>query len=383
MKKYVYIILLLLTCTGTAQQLPLYDMYYHDNVLYNPALTGQSAFTNVFLFHRNQWTGMPGAPQTTTLTLDGPLRGNRIGLGGTAFTHTLGYTRRTGITASYSYAVDLNAASTIRFGVSLGILDNRIDFSQAIVRHPDDPFLLSGNRVKTGIDGNAGLHYKIKNTELGFSAFQLLGNSLNYAESDNNAVFMLSRNYILSAKHTFVFGTDDAFTAYPLLILRMTSHIPARFDFNVVLGWKDQVWIGLTARNNSSIGMSLGVKIHEAVKIGYAYSYNGSDIGTYGGQSHEIMLGYSFKGPDKKSTDKQLEKYQHTIDSLAGKLLVIEERLNNQKEHDTEELKKEIEGLNQKIAQMKKEAEDSSTAHKLQIAVLEEKLNLLIKLIGQ
>ena len=73
--------LILITGTTIAQQVPFSSQYYANPFVTNPAFTGNHERTNAFLTHRSQWTGISGAPQTSYLTLDGPIEAKNIGLG--------------------------------------------------------------------------------------------------------------------------------------------------------------------------------------------------------------------------------------------------------------------------------------------------------------
>src|SRR3569832_718672 len=82
MKNSIIIFVLLLSAGPLmAQQLPLSSQYYNNQFITNPAFTGTKENVNAFLTHRSQWTGVAGAPQTSYLTVDGPIQAKNIGLG--------------------------------------------------------------------------------------------------------------------------------------------------------------------------------------------------------------------------------------------------------------------------------------------------------------
>ena len=85
-----------------SQQIPLYSQYYFNPFIYNPAMTGSGDKANVFLINRSQWTDIPGAPVTTALTLDGPIKLKKVGLGISLFNDATGFMERMGVYASYS-----------------------------------------------------------------------------------------------------------------------------------------------------------------------------------------------------------------------------------------------------------------------------------------
>src|ERR1041385_1790872 len=56
-----------------AQQKPHYTQYILNQYILNPALTGIENYTDIKLSHRQQWTGIDGAPVTTYFTVHTPL----------------------------------------------------------------------------------------------------------------------------------------------------------------------------------------------------------------------------------------------------------------------------------------------------------------------
>lgn len=384
MKKiFSIVVLILFAHCVKAQQIPLYSLYDHDPLLYNPAMAGSGELSNVFLSHRNQWKNIPGSPQTTLLSFDGPLKNNKIGLGGSMYNYTMGFIKRQGLNAIYSYRAELSEKGHLHFGVSLGITSNQIDFSQVMVKDLDDPYVLSGDQRKTVLDGNAGLMYIYERTQVGLSAFQLFGNKLEYLNNNSSSVYQLSRNYLVSAKQTFMLDKDKKYTLSPLIMARMGAGAPMLLDANLIGGWKEVAWVGISYRSNYSLGMNIRMGVHEALNIGYAFNTLLNHLGTYTGASHEIMLGYSFKGGVKKTNEKKIENIQQEVITISDRIKMVEDSLKKRSSAENQALKDEIVKLNLEIEKLKKSSGESTAALKLQIALLEEKVKTLLELIGK
>ncbi|MDQ3046124.1 MAG: PorP/SprF family type IX secretion system membrane protein, partial [Bacteroidota bacterium] len=140
---------LLASSPAIAQQLPFSSQYYTNPFVINPALTGTKETVNAFLTHRSQWTGMAGAPQTSYLTIDGPVEAKNIGLGLKLYSDVTDITSKVGAFANYSYKLKINDDNNLYFGLALGVINNRIDFSKAVVRDKDDPFLSTTAQSRT------------------------------------------------------------------------------------------------------------------------------------------------------------------------------------------------------------------------------------------
>ena len=63
-------------------------------------------------------------------------------------------------------------------------------------------------------------------------------------------------------------------------------------DVNASLLIKDFVWIGLTYRTIEDLVGSIVFQINQNWRVGYAYDYSFSEVGTYMNAAHEIFLGF-------------------------------------------------------------------------------------------
>lgn len=365
-----------------AQQIPLYSQYYFNPMICNPALTGMGEQINSFLTHRTQWKEIPGSPVITSLTLDGPVKEKKIGLGASVYNYSTDIVNRFGINAFYSYHITFSEQSNLHLGLSAGVIDNRIDFSKAIVEDLDDPALLSGNQQKAAMDAGMGVAYNWKKTEAGFAIQNLPGSTLKYSSIDSRTAYTLSRNYLFSAKQTFLISKEKNLSMYPLLMLRLTKGAPAQYDFNLVGNWKGTAWLGISYRSDYCVATSIRVKIYNALSLGYTYDFITSPIKTYSGTSNEIMLSYVFNSGNKKTDEAVLKKYEQEIGMLTKQLQEVGAQLTIANQSEIEKQQEEIKALNSQIEQLKKEIADSSAALKTQIMLLEERVNLLIKLMG-
>ena len=139
-----FVLFIFITLSGVfAQQMPFSSQYYSNQFITNPALTGNKGDVNAFLTHRTQWTGISGAPQTAYFTMDGPVKRAGVGLGLTMFSDVTDILTRNGANASYSYRLTLKPDNYLTFGLALGIINNKINFSKVVVVDLSDPILQS------------------------------------------------------------------------------------------------------------------------------------------------------------------------------------------------------------------------------------------------
>ena len=99
--KKILIIGFIFVCNSLfAQQLPHFSQYYLNDFLINPAIAGTRNYFEGISTHRYQWEGIVDAPRTYTLSVNGPIKSQKMGLGGYIFTDIAGPTRRTGFSLS-------------------------------------------------------------------------------------------------------------------------------------------------------------------------------------------------------------------------------------------------------------------------------------------
>lgn len=332
-----------------AQQLPFSSQYYTDPLVINPAFTGTGEYTNAYLTHRSQWTGLEGAPQTSFLTVDGPLKQKDMGLGLKVFTDVTDILSRVGAMANYSYKYTINDSSHVLFGLAMGVLGNKIDFSKAIIKDSNDPFIFQQSRSKTVFTADLGVAYIWKRLTVGFAVPQLFGNRVKYPLfNDNNSYYNFSRHYDGTIKYEFDIDKARGITAFPLVMLRYVKGAPFQYDINGVVDWKNKGWVGLTYHSTYAFAISAGAR-YKNFSVGYAFDIGVSKIRSYIGSTSEFLLGYTFTERNKyKDLEKLEEQGRDTLyiakrDTLQNILIVQMKALADSNKAQMDRLKAELE----------------------------------------
>jgi len=360
MKRIFLIAILGLFSAGTlyAQQIPLYSQYYFNPFIYNPAMTGTDDKANVFLINRAQWANIPGAPVTTALTLDGPIKAKKVGLGISLFSDVTDITERLGAYASYSYRLKFMDVHNLLFGLSLGVIDNRMDYSKLIYKDKKDQLLFAQPQRKAAIDANFGVMYIWKNLEIGIAVPQIMANSLEYKYNDSRSFYNLSRHYLTSVKYTFDINPEKNISVYPLVLMRYVPGAPIQYDINAVFNWENTAWLSLSYRSDYAVGINARIMLHNQFSVGYTYELITNSLSSYAGTSHEIMIGFMFGGSGVKEPENN--KYQEEIDSLSAKLQETEKQLERRRAVKLpSQLTTELEELNEEFDKYKEEINDS------------------------
>ena len=302
MKTNIYSAIIFTLCIGVnvlSQQLPLGSQYYVNMYSFNPAEVGTSSLQS-FFSHRNQFAGITGGPQTTYLSVDGPTKYDKIGLGFMAMSDRTDILSKNTFVVSYSYKLKFGQNHGLNFGLNLGILNNSIAFDEAIIIDEDDALVSNSSRSKTGFTSDFGLLYKIKELQIGVSVPQIFSNSNLYINTlGEKFSFTSSRHYRASLKYTFFLNESKNLSIYPLLAARFVNGAPFQYDANVVVDFKKIGWIGMTYHSNYAFSSSVGLRYQNMI-IGYVYDFPIGNLNQFTKGSHEFILGYRFGDQNKK-----------------------------------------------------------------------------------
>ena len=361
MKKITCIVALLsaLSSQVNAQQLPLFSQYYYNRFLYNPAFTGVEDRGNVFLIHRSQWKDVPGSPTTYALTADGPVMSDKIGIGISLFNDQMDIFNRSGIYSSYSYRFKLADDHDLTLGLSGGIIDNKIDFTNTSAHDANDPLLYTQNQRKVTVDANFGVAYFWKDLSVGVSVPQLLGNKINYLETNTNVYTTLKRHLISSVSYEVTISQAQEIVFLPSVMLRYVKGAPVQLDVNANFAWKDMVRAGISYRMGYAVGFNIGTKLNDNIVAGYTYELPVTDVGGIAGGGHEILLGFSFGGNKGGLDPEELDALNQQINDANAKNDSLVRALQEQDARHTEE----IENINAELAFLQEESLGSTDAN--------------------
>jgi type IX secretion system PorP/SprF family membrane protein len=372
MKTIIYTTLFFTLFVGKnllSQQLPLGSQYYVNMYSFNPAEAGTSVLQSYFS-HRSQFSGISGGPQTTYLSVDGPTKYDKMGLGLIAMTDRTDILSKNTFIVSYSYKLKFGKDHGLNFGLNLGILNNSIAFDKAIIIDPNDVIVSNSNRSKTGFTSDFGLLYKIKELQVGISVPQIFSNSNLYINTVGEKFTLTSsRHYRASLKYTLFLNKSKDLSIYPMLVARYVNGAPFQYDANVVVDFKKLGWIGLTYHSNYAFSSSLGFRFQNMI-IGYVYDFPLGDLNQFTKGSHEFILGYRFGDQNKKDAAiteettkkiKQLELTQNKHEKLIDSLIKTNDQLYKDALNQKDLIDSMMENLTKRDESIKDKAETIRT----------------------
>lgn len=291
-----------------AQQDAQYSQYIFNGVLLNPAYAGYKEVWNAHALYRNQWTGIKGSPVTSTITVDGPVMNNKIGLGFHIMNDALGAQINQAFYASYAYRLFTNEDSRLSLGLSTGMEVVGMDISKLLADQANDPTLVNVVQKKIIPDAKFGIYYTNPLYFLGVGANNLISPHLSYNTGNFKFLPTRTEHYYLTSGMLVTIANAVKFR--PSFLIKEDFHGPTNIDLNLFWLLHEKVWLGATYRSGlylySKPGIRDNVKPYDAfsfiaeffandrLRLGYAYDYTISDLSTYSSGSHEISVSYSF-----------------------------------------------------------------------------------------
>ncbi|AEA44876.1 PorP/SprF family type IX secretion system membrane protein [Fluviicola taffensis] len=299
------------------QQVPFYNHYLINPFIYNPAFTGASDYVNASFVRNQRYSSFGSTAVNNYLTVEGPIAKGKMGLGIVVAHQNQGIQQQLMSSLNYSYKLTINEAHSIRFGVSAGVLDNRIDYDKINAQEINDPYLTGLRPTAPVFDMNVGLVYAWKDLKIGISVPQIIGGKVKYAKEKSRGYYQLERHYMMSLEYDFHVG--EKFIVRPNAVLRYLPSVPLQYDISAMAIYNNMIWASATYKSDYAVQFNAGVRLFDFLRVGYSYELLIGSLKQYNtGMNHEVFLGFSFKGKREKEI-QIVEKEVKVTDDLAIK----------------------------------------------------------------
>lgn len=296
MKKIVLVLVLISNSVNFiyAQQDAMYTQYMFNTLAINPAYAGSRDMASATVLYRNQWVGIQGAPKTQTVSIDGPIKDGKLGLGLQAFNDVIGITQSTGVFSTLAYRISMDNA-TLAFGIQGGVSRFSADYQNVDLGADGTPDIAyTDNVTKFMPNFGAGIYFNTNKFYAGLSVPHMLNNSLNQGA----AIFsneLVSRQYLhLFFTSGYVIDLNENFKLKPNILIKGVRGAPIEADFNANLYMFNLLSLGVSYRTKADISLLTEIKIADNLRLGYAYDYSTTPLRNFNSGSHEIMLRFDF-----------------------------------------------------------------------------------------
>ena len=274
-----------------AQQEVMISQYMFNGLFLNPAYAGSHPFTSSSLLHRDQWTGMDGAPKTSLLAIDGPLWNERMGLGFALVHDRIGVSRDMEAAGSYAYRIRTGSYGRLAFGLKAGVSLVSARLSDLVYWDQNDPLYQQNVVNRTVGKFGFGIYWNDRTSFVGLSVPTLAAvNDHLTAAPDGERIRYFTQHFYLNAGKVFPLNDDLDLKATTLLKYQPAA--PPEVDINANLLVRRRLWMGMGYRTGDALVGMVEYQVNPLLRAGYAYDMGMNALRRYNGGSHEVMLGF-------------------------------------------------------------------------------------------
>jgi type IX secretion system PorP/SprF family membrane protein len=305
MKKIITSVILVISgFHAFAQQDPQFSQQMFTRLSTNAGFAGASEFLCATVMNRQQWVGFDGAPKTTLVTIDAPIKlmggEHTIGVGATIIADKLGFENTFSAKLAGAYRLPL-AGGSLGLGLDFGLLNKSVSGNFIAIQQNDNLIPQAAVSDKA-MDLGFGAHFHIPGKlYAGISGVHLLAPKL----QGTNLQYLMARHWYVTAGYEY--AINEMLTVRPNFLMK-TDAASTQLDVNANVLYNNMVWAGLSFRLQDAIVPMLGYQGTLAngkgnYRIGYSYDLTISNLKKYSSGTHEIMLGFCYNiTPPKKIT---------------------------------------------------------------------------------
>ena len=264
------------------------SQYYVNRYIANPAMAGFGEGLRINGGYRTLWNNIPGAPVSQNLT--GEYGFEKVGLGLSLYNESAGLFRQTRAVATYAYHLNLDNGRRLHFGLSAGVLDQKVNATD-IVGNGGDIVIGEYNNRNLYFDGDFGTAYtdgKL-NVEAAIPNLKRLFRQ-DTQEVADEATFYAAASYLLSL------GEDSGGMGLePKIVFRGVNGFDNIWDAGMQLSIADrQVFFTGLYHSTQNATFGLGMNLRKKYLINLLYTSETSALRTYANGSFELNLRVAF-----------------------------------------------------------------------------------------
>jgi type IX secretion system PorP/SprF family membrane protein len=290
------ILLIMISLSLSGQTNSISSQYLLNGLLINPAYAGSRGVLSTNLSYRKQWLSVKGAPESQTVSAHTLLKNDRVALAFQAQFMSFGYTKTTGLFASYAYHIRA-ANGKLSFGLKAGIEMSNTNYTGISLIDNSDPAFTSGPLSYALPNIGAGIYYYSDKFFAGLSVPWFLSYR-KAADGSKYEVYQNFQNYdMLFSTGALLSFFDGFFRIKPSILLDYSfqKSKPPEIDINSNFIFADFIWIGGSWRTSEkSLVAIMQMQITQQLMLGYSYDYQIGNLQNYSNGTHEIGLRYEF-----------------------------------------------------------------------------------------
>jgi len=286
----IVVIVLLMSIKAISQEETNITLFrYHMN-LFNPAYVGINDETLLTSTLRRQWTGVPDAPSTQTVSFGMPV-GKNLGIGVSVLNEQTFIEKQNTVAIDFSYKVQMNQNTDLYFGLKAG--GNFYDVNLSGL----ETYNIMIDNSLTNISSfnpNIGVGAVLRNEKWFVSV--AVPRLLNTTKARNEMGFA---TIATDRPHFYVSGgydfeLSDSFTLKPSTMVRYVNAAPISIDLNTMLSFENKFEIGATYRTDQAYAAISTITISKHFMFGFVYEMSTRASLARARNTNEILLRFKF-----------------------------------------------------------------------------------------
>jgi len=278
----------LLTISLYGQQLPLTNNYFVDKYSLSSAYAGNSENKNLLLSYRRDWSGVEDAPRTVRLSYHDGFK-SKAGLGARIILDKFGIFQSFYGMATYSYRIKLVEKQFLLFGLSAGMHQNSINFSDY---YNDPNFTADPSMINKDVKSTVKLvsDFSVIYSSGRFQSGLLFSNvsSSDFKYTDVKVKYSPFVHYQLHANYRF--SLDKLWEINPIVIYRGGKNIQDQLEVATQLKYSNRVWGNIAHRGKNVFCLGFGMNAGKGLLLNYNYNFF-TGVSVSGFQNHELTIG--------------------------------------------------------------------------------------------
>lgn len=273
-------------------QLSQYMLNYQS---INPAAIARNNFISASGLHRQQWIGLPNAPQSTHFSVNMPIRlfDYSHGLGLAFYNNSAGLFTMQSVALQYAFKYPINEG-VLSIGGLFGFLSQGFNGENVAEVTSDyhsvqDPIVPTQNVNGVAGDISLGCFYTLSDFYAGIAMYHVTQPTIDISDNLNLDV---SRVFNLMGGQSFLLS-NIRYQLKPSFLLK-TDFVSFQTDVNLLIEKDSKYWIGLSWRLQDAIVFMVGGKLSNGASIGYSYDLPTTEFISNSYGSHELFLNYEF-----------------------------------------------------------------------------------------
>ena len=294
-----------------SQELPLNSQIFLNPYYYNPAYAGFEDRPAFYLYRRQQWTGIEGAPETVGINFH-TIFNKKISFGFYGMNDKASIFNTSKALFTFGYRASFDEFHYISFALSAGAGFNNTDLSNI---DPDDPAIANALDNSIFLDGNAGFNYYNNGFNLGLSLPKIFKNSAISDQSFSQGEISPLNDVIIMSSYRWEISENN-FAFEPWVTYYYSKDLPGQFEAIGLFHLADVFWLGASYRQDYGMSGMVGLNIKDNFKFGYAYEFFTSELGSINNGTHDIQLAMVFGKKEKKGKVNLIEQRREMLRTM-------------------------------------------------------------------